>query len=119
MRRSLLCVLMLIVFGSGSRVDQVTLKNGDRLTGSIVSGDGKTLLMKTEFAGDVTIQWAAIIGIESSQNLNLTLKDGTKISGKITTTEGKFVAFDAPLTAAPAAKEAIIGSAERRGTEGL
>lgn len=108
MRRSLLCVLMLTVLGSGSRADQVTLKNGDRLTGSIVSGDGKTLLMKTEFAGDVTIQWAAIIGIESSQNLNLTLKDGTKISGKITTTEGKFVASGAPSTAVPAAKEAII-----------
>jgi hypothetical protein len=36
-----------------SRADQVTLKNGDRLTGMIVKSDAKTLLIKTEFAGGV------------------------------------------------------------------
>ncbi len=46
--------------GVGAAADQVTLKNGDRLSGDIVSGDGKTLLIKTEFAGDITIQWDAI-----------------------------------------------------------
>jgi hypothetical protein len=40
--------------------DQVVLKNGDRLTGTIVKSDGKTLLIKTEFTGDITVQWPAI-----------------------------------------------------------
>jgi len=34
--------------------DQITLKNGDRLTGTIVKSDAKTLVIKTEAAGDVT-----------------------------------------------------------------
>jgi putative salt-induced outer membrane protein YdiY len=110
MRRSFLCVLVLVLmFASVAVADHVTLKNGDRLSGDIVSGDGKTLLLKTEFAGDITIQWDAIVGIESAQNLNLTLKDGTKLSGKITTTDGKFVVAGAPPTAtAPATKDTIV-----------
>lgn len=108
MRRSFLCALVLAGMASAAVADQVTLKNGDRLSGGIVSGDGKTLLLKTEFAGDVTIQWDAIVGIESTEHLNLTLKDGTKLSGKITTTDGKFVVAGAPTTAAPAARDTIV-----------
>jgi len=101
MRRSLLCVLLWVLAASAAAADQVTLKNGDRLTGTIVSGDGKTLLLKSEYAGDVTIKWDAITAIESSQNLNLTLKDGKRLSGKVSTNDGTLEV--APGAAAPAA----------------
>jgi len=45
----LLCCCRLVV------ADQVTLKNGDRLTGSVVRSDGKTLVVKTELVGEVNI----------------------------------------------------------------
>jgi hypothetical protein len=35
--------------------DQIVLKNGDRLTGTIEKSDDKSLVMKTEFAGEVTV----------------------------------------------------------------
>jgi Protein of unknown function, DUF481 len=107
MRRSVLSLAVLLLLGSAALADQVVLKNGDRLTGSIVSGDGKTLLLKTEFAGDVTIQWDAITAIESSENLNLTLKDGKRLSGKIVTQDGKFEVAGAS-GAAPASKDAVV-----------
>lgn len=100
-----LCILLLIFSTSAVLADQVTLKNGDRLTGTIVSGDGKALLMKSEFAGDVTIEWGAITDIESAQNLNLTLKDGKRLAGKVTTSDGKFVVAGAE---APTPKDAIV-----------
>ena len=107
MRRSFLLgtVLLLLASVALADVDKVTLKNGDRFSGTIVSGDGKTLLMKTEFAGDVTIKWDAVTAIESSQDLHLTLKDGQRISGKVSTTDGKFVVAGAAATVAPADKE--------------
>src|SRR5277367_5935312 len=111
MRRCLLVTSLLLVLVSSALADQVTLKNGDRFSGSIVSGDGKTLVMKTEFAGDVTIQWDAITGIESSGNLNLTLKDGKRLSGKITTTaDGRFIVAGTPAAAPEAAptKDAVV-----------
>jgi putative salt-induced outer membrane protein YdiY len=69
--------------------DQLSLKNGDRLTGAIVKSDEKTLLMKTEFAGDVTIQWSAIESISSTQPLHVGLKGGQVIVGPVTTIDGK------------------------------
>ena len=110
MRRSLFRLLALVLLAGAARADQITLKNGDRLSGKIVSGDGKMLLLKSEFAGDVTIQWDAITAIESTDNINITLKDGTRLSGKVTTQDGKFVVAGAAPAAAPAAtaKEAIV-----------
>jgi putative salt-induced outer membrane protein YdiY len=110
MRRSLLSAFGLLLVASAVRADQVTLKNGDRLSGKILNGDGKTLLLKSEFAGDVTIQWDAITGIESTDNINITLKDGTRLSGKVTTVDGKFVVAAAPAAATTpsASKETIV-----------
>jgi len=103
MRRSFLCVVVFLFLTMVAAADQVTLKNGDRLTGTIVSADGKTLILKSEFAGDVNISWDAVTDIESTQNLNLTLKDGKKVSGKVTTRDGKFEV----ASAAPVAKDTI------------
>jgi len=108
MRRRVLCLFVFFLAAVAARADQVTLKNGDRLSGKIESADGKTLLLKSDFAGDVTIQWDAITGIESTENITITLKDGTKLSGKITTADGKFVVAGAPAPAPPAAKESIV-----------
>jgi putative salt-induced outer membrane protein len=107
MRRSVLSLLLLLVSTSMAFADQVTLKNGDRISGKIQSSDTKALLIKSDFAGDVTIQWDAITGIESSDNLILTLKDGSRLTGKITTQDGKFVVAGA-ANPAPAAKDNVV-----------
>jgi putative salt-induced outer membrane protein YdiY len=110
MRRTLFLVFVFLLAARGARADHVVLKNGDRLTGKIATGDGKTLLLKSEFVGEVTIQWDAITDIESTDNINITLKDGTRLSGKVTTQDGKFVIAGAPAASTPsvAAKEAIV-----------
>ena len=65
--------------------DQITLKNGDRLTGTIVKSDANTLLIKTDSAGDVTVQWSAIDTVSSTQPLHVGL--GQMIVGVVTTSE--------------------------------
>lgn len=48
------CALAILFCSAISALgDQVTLKNGDRLTGSVVKSDGKTIVLKTDYAGDV------------------------------------------------------------------
>jgi putative salt-induced outer membrane protein YdiY len=109
MRLSLLVVWCFGLAVSAAEADQVTLQNGDRLSGTIVSSDGKTLLLKTEFVGDVSIQWSAITAIASSQDLHFTLKDGKRLSGKVSTSDGTFVvAAPAPSAAVSATKEAVV-----------
>lgn len=69
--------------------DEVTLKNGDRLTGTIAQSDGKTLTLQTDYAGDLSIKWEAVQGVESKEGLHLELKDGKSVAGPVTASDGK------------------------------
>lgn len=84
-----LTLVMPLAISSLVFADQVTLKNGDRLTGSVVKGDAKTLVLHTEAAGDITIQFSAIQEIRTEQELHVSLKDGKSAVGPVSTTEGK------------------------------
>jgi YD repeat-containing protein len=79
------------IFALTVRADQVSLKNGDRLTGTITSSDAKTLVLKTEAAGEVTIQWSAIDAITSTQSLHVGLTGGQMVVGPVTTKGGQIV----------------------------
>jgi len=63
--------------------DQITLKNGDRLTGALIRNDGKNLTLKSEFAGIVTVPWEAVTGLTSPGPLHVELKDGQRIVGSV------------------------------------
>jgi len=83
-------LLALLVLSSSSLfADQVTLKNGDRFTGTVVKSDGKTLVLHTDAAGDITIQFAAIQDIKTDQELHVSMKGGKTAVGPVSTTDGK------------------------------
>src|SRR5437016_9696991 len=77
------------IFISHALADQVTLKNGDRITGTIVKSDGKTLLLHTDYAGDVTLKWDAVGTIQSSEALHLELQNGKTAVGAVTGSDDK------------------------------
>lgn len=109
----------LVVFlgvSSGIFADQITLKNGDRLTGTVVKGDGKTVVLHTEAAGDVTIDFGAVQEIKTDQQLHIGLKGGKTAVGPVSTTDGKLqVATKTAGTveAAPADVTVIRNDAEQ------
>jgi putative salt-induced outer membrane protein YdiY len=70
--------------------DEVKLKNGDRLTGAIIKADGKTLTLKTDYAGTVTIAADAIAEVVSQESLYVALDDGKTLVGKVATSGGKY-----------------------------
>jgi putative salt-induced outer membrane protein YdiY len=72
-----------------SFADQITLKNGDRLTGTVVKSDGKTLVLHTDAAGDVEFKFDAIEDIKTDAELHVSLKNGKTAVGAVTTTDGK------------------------------
>jgi putative salt-induced outer membrane protein YdiY len=69
--------------------DQITLKNGDRFSGTIVKSDGKTLVLHTEFAGDITVQFAAITQITTDKELHVSTSDKKTVVGPVTSSDGK------------------------------
>lgn len=91
MHRSSLVVLCLAALSwSSAFADQIVLKNGDRLTGTIEKSDDTSLVIKSEFAGEVTVQWGAIQQITSDQPLHVGMKDGKTLVGAVTASDGKF-----------------------------
>ena len=91
MLRKFNCFILVVFLGLSlvSFADQITLKNGDRLTGTVVKGDGKTLVLHTDAAGDVTIQFSAIQDIKTDQELHISLKDGKTAVGPVSSADGK------------------------------
>jgi putative salt-induced outer membrane protein YdiY len=87
--------------------DQVVLKNGDRLSGTITKSDEKVLLLKTDFAGDVSIDWPAVQEITAAEPLHISLKDGQTLVGPVTTSDGNLsVSAKGGTVSAP--KDAVV-----------
>lgn len=70
--------------------DVVKLKNGDRVTGEIVSSDGEKLKMKTELIGEIEIAWDGVEEITSDDKLYLSSKDGQVLVGPVKTEDARF-----------------------------
>jgi putative salt-induced outer membrane protein len=88
MRSLLVLTVLSLLICSPLLADQITLKNGDRLTGTITKSDAKTLILKTEFLGDVTIQISAVDSIASTQPLHVVTQSGKTIVGPVKTSDG-------------------------------
>ena len=72
-----------------ARADQLVMKNGDRVTGSIIKQDGKTITVKTDNFGTVTAPWDQVASVTSSNPVTVVLKDGRTVMGAMTSTEQK------------------------------
>ena len=76
--KPILCSLLfaaaaLLIAVVPAAADQITLKNGDRVTGAIVKKDGKDLTVKTDLMGVVTIPWDQVTDIKTNEALNVVL----------------------------------------------
>jgi hypothetical protein len=104
-----------------SAADQVVLKNGDTITGTVIKKDGDKLTLKSEFLGEVTMPWSAVKSLKSDQELNVVLPGGETVKGKLSTT-GDNLAVAAPggeKTAALTAVTAVRDDAEQHNWERL
>lgn len=90
MRNSILVTILIsLLFVFQAAADQVTLKNGDHMSGTIVKSDGKALVLHTDYAGDITLKLDAISAIQSDAQLHVELQDGKTASGAVTTSDSK------------------------------
>lgn len=89
------------LFASAGFADQITMKDGDRITGEIVKKDGDSVTIKSKNFGTVTLKWADVATVKSDQPLNVTLAGGKTVKANIET-QG-----DRIQVAAPGAPQAV------------
>lgn len=111
MRKSYAAALLFLL-AVPALADQVTLKNGDRLTGSITKSDGKTLLIKTDYAGEVTLKFDAVQDITTTGDLNVGLSGGRTVVGPVSTSGDNIIVTTkaAGPVEAPKASIAVLRS---------
>ncbi len=85
-----LSIPLIAIMASFVLADEIRLKNGDRLTGTIVKADGKSLVLKTDYAGSITIAADQIERIASEQPLYFSLGEEKTVVGKVEAREGKY-----------------------------
>lgn len=87
MSRRLVSVIATFIWCLGQSftalADEVTLKNGDRVSGQIVKSEKGKVLIKTEFMGTVEVAWDEIAKLSSDKAVYLTLKDEQTVVGVI------------------------------------
>ena len=76
-------LLVLLCTAALLKGEQVSLKNGDRLSGTVVSMDGKKLVLKTSYAGDVSIDWGSVSQFSSDQPLVITKTNKQLVTGTV------------------------------------
>ena len=57
--------------------DEVFLKNGDRVSGTVVSKTGDVLVLDTMYAGEIKINWADVSGMSTDRTVRIQLDDKT------------------------------------------
>ena len=91
MKRLALVLSATLLVSLAASAETVTLKNGDHITGTVVKSDGKTLIVKTDYAGDLTISWASIDNLSSDKKLFVATPDKKMVSGTVATQDADLV----------------------------
>jgi putative salt-induced outer membrane protein YdiY len=106
----LLCIAAAPIVGA----DSVTLKNGDHLTGTVTASDGKQLTLKTDYAGEIKLQWSAVKELTTEKALYVMTPDKKMVNGTITTTETEIVVHTASAgdVRVPLAQISVVRSME-------
>jgi putative salt-induced outer membrane protein YdiY len=81
--------------------DEVWLKNGDRLTGRVVSLEEGALLFSTTYAGDISIKWEEVVNLKTEEPIRIVLTDETMVQGPVLPGEGGSVSLRAEKLAEP------------------
>ena len=85
MARYLVSTFVVISFLCASVLaDQITLKNGDRVTGKIIKYDGKTLVVQSDLLGPVNIAMDNVDTVTTEKPLYVNLADGRTVMGLVT-----------------------------------
>ena len=94
--RQAIVVLALVVSSSTvalgqGRTDVVTLPNGDRITGEVVSLERGRLEFKTDDAGTLEIEWDNVATLEAMRQFEVLTSDGRRFLGSLGRTAERFV----------------------------
>lgn len=86
-RVSITLALAFLVIAQQTMADEVRMKNGDVIKGTVVKKETDKLIFRTSYAGDLQIQWSEVENLVSENPVYVVLSDGSKMKGPLLETE--------------------------------
>ena len=69
-------ILLVNVLNDGLLMaDEIHLKNGDRISGEILSMKDNKLTVKTSYAGEIGIRWSEVVNVKTDQEISVILNN--------------------------------------------
>lgn len=76
-------VLLVLCWVRIGSADEIRMKNGDRISGEVITLKDDTVTFKTSYAGTLTIKWGEIEKLNTDVPVCVGLKDKTLVNAKI------------------------------------
>lgn len=83
--QALVVVSALLALTFPAIADTLVLNNGDQLTGTVESSDGKVIILKTDYAGELKVKWSDVKQATTGP-LYIIEKNKTTVNGPVTAT---------------------------------
>lgn len=89
LRRSVLGLLCsFLLLGVGLRADTLVFSNGDEIAGELVRGDASACVFHSDMAGTVTVPWANVRELRTTEAFVVVAKDGSVRQGELLVSGG-------------------------------
>jgi putative salt-induced outer membrane protein YdiY len=105
-----------LIVATTASADSVSLRNGDHLTGTIITSDGKDLTLKTDYAGEIKIKWDAVKEVSSDKALYVVTSEKKTVNGTISSDGASLIVHTsgAGEVRVPLAQVTIVRSADQQ-----
>ncbi len=100
--RAIASAVLLLVAGAAA-ADEVRLLNGDRITGEVVEKSGERVVVRTRYAGEISIEWSEVASIATDRPIRIMLgADGerTVVRGRLVPQDDGGLVLESPSGAA-------------------
>ena len=87
LRIGFLAAFLLLQTANPCQADEVVMKNGDRIQGTVVSLTQGKLVFKTSYAGKINISWDQVAKLTTDEPMEVSLGDNKTVTGKLTTSQ--------------------------------
>jgi putative salt-induced outer membrane protein YdiY len=77
-------VVIVLVSVVAAFSDEVHLRNGDHLSGQVVTMEEGRLLFETSYAGVIAIEWEEVVSLKTEGQMEIVLTDASSFNGTVT-----------------------------------
>ncbi len=81
---AILVILSIAPAAFADSPDNITLKNGDHLTGTVSAMDGQQVTLTTDAAGDIKVKWSSVQALTTQKAFYVATPDNKTVSGTLT-----------------------------------